>query len=111
MKKSIVDSLLLEYYGGLLTEKQQQIMSIYVDYDVSLSEIASEMGMTRQAVYDAVKKSEAQLKQFEDALGCVNKYLNDRLIIEECIAEIDKLQHNLNTQKLQNLKEKLKKLL
>lgn len=61
-------SQLLAIYGKLLTDKQRDVLSVYCDCDCTLSEIASEQGISRQAVRDTIVKSEATLLEFENAL-------------------------------------------
>lgn len=55
-------------YGGLLTEKQFQCLSFYFDDDLSLSEIADELGVSRQAVHDLLKRVEQTLERYEAKL-------------------------------------------
>ena len=62
-------SELLQVYGEMLTEKQKDALTMYCDCDCSLSEIASEVGISRQGVRDAIVKGEATLSKLEDALG------------------------------------------
>lgn len=62
-------SELLDRYGALLSEKQYRILDGYYNNDLSLSEIAENEGITRQGVGDFVKRSEAQLLEFEEKLG------------------------------------------
>ena len=51
-------SLLYDFYGGLLTEKQRQVMELYHEENLSLAEIAEEFGISRQGVHDTLKKAE-----------------------------------------------------
>ena len=51
-------SLLYDFYGQLLTEKKRQVIELYHEEDMSLSEIASELGITRAAVHDSLKSAE-----------------------------------------------------
>ena len=74
LEKSLEISRLNDFYGKLLTKKQQDIMIEYYYNNMSLSEIAENFNVTRQAVLDSLKKSEKQLKNFEDTLGLVSKY-------------------------------------
>lgn len=74
---------LKDVYGPLLTEKQQAIISLYYEDDLSLSEIAEEMNVSRQAVYDLVKRAEQQLWQYETKLGLVEKIQHTRRRLEE----------------------------
>lgn len=68
-------SLHLDFYGGLLTEKQKQVMSYYFEEDMSLGEISEELNTSRQAVYDLIKRSEKILKKYEMELGLINRFL------------------------------------
>ncbi|MEN6626902.1 MAG: YlxM family DNA-binding protein [Candidatus Sumerlaeia bacterium] len=65
-------SLLLDVYGGLLTEKQRSFMQRYFEQDMSFGEIAREQGVSRQAIFDAVKHGEESLEKFERALKLVD---------------------------------------
>ena len=69
MAANIYVSVLLDRYGALLSENQQRILDGYYNNDLSLSEIAENQGITRQGVSDFVKRSEAQLFEFEEKLG------------------------------------------
>ena len=64
---------LYDAYSPLLSERQNEIMSLYYNEDESLSEIAENTGITRQGVRDHIKKAEAQLTSFESALGLAQK--------------------------------------
>ena len=67
--EKIRTSDLLSLYEGLLSEKQAQILRLYNDEDLGFSEIAEELGITRQAVYDATRQGKAALEKFEKHLG------------------------------------------
>ncbi len=64
-------SLLLDYYGGLLTEKQKTYFDLYYNQDFSLGEIAQQEGISRQGVHDAISRTEDILQSMEDVAGCV----------------------------------------
>jgi predicted DNA-binding protein YlxM (UPF0122 family) len=66
--------LLLDFYGPLLTEKQQRVMSLYYENDLSLTEIAEQLDITRQAIYDILKRSVSQLEDYEKRLNLVDKF-------------------------------------
>lgn len=68
-------SLLLEFYGSLLTPRQREILTYSVDDDLTLSEISELTGITRQGVRDAIGKAEAQLALYEEKLGMYKGYL------------------------------------
>ena len=64
-------TLLYDYYGELLTEKQRTCFDLYYNQDYSLSEIAEDLGVTRQGVHDALARAEALLQEFETKTGCI----------------------------------------
>ena len=69
MPKNLEYGLLLDVYGGLLTEKQLEMMQLYYDEDLSLSEIGEQYGISRQGVHDSLKRSEQALDDLEERLG------------------------------------------
>lgn len=64
-------SLLNDFYGSLLTAKQQEVLRLYHEENLSLSEIAEEFGISRQGVHDTLKNAEHALTEYEDKLGLV----------------------------------------
>ena len=67
-------SMLYDFYGALLSESQHEVMTMYHEDNLSLSEIADELGMTRQAVHYTLKKAEAKLEEYDNKLGLVDTY-------------------------------------
>ena len=75
--------ILLDVYGALLTERQYELLDLYYNEDLSLSEIAENTGLSRQGVRDAVKKAESELSGFEEKLRFAEKKEEtDRLLAE-----------------------------
>ena len=70
-------ALLFDTYGGMLTDKQRECFDMRYNQDLSLGEIAEMMGVSRQAVNDNLKKTEALLRRMEENIGCVKR---DRVI-------------------------------
>lgn len=68
-------SLLYDFYGALLTEKQRKVMEMYHEENLTLQEIAEESGITRQAVHNTLKFAEDALNEYEEKLGLVNEFL------------------------------------
>ncbi|MDE7293531.1 MAG: DNA-binding protein [Oscillospiraceae bacterium] len=68
MEKNLHIALLLDYYGGLLTPKQRDLVDLYYNEDLSLGEIAEQENITRQAVRDSIKRGEQALTEFENTL-------------------------------------------
>ncbi len=67
-------SLLFDFYGAMLTDRQQEIFDLYYNEDLSLSEISEQMQISRQAVRDAVTRSKNLMLGFEQRLGLVHRF-------------------------------------
>lgn len=67
-------SLLLDFYGELLSERKQSVLALYYNEDFSLAEIADEIGISRQGARDLIKKAEEELRHFEETLGLVGRF-------------------------------------
>lgn len=65
--------LLFDYYGDLLTQRQKLCFDMHYNQDLSLGEIAQELSISRQAVYDNLSRTEALLKNMEEKTGCVSR--------------------------------------
>ena len=66
-------TLLLDYYGGMLTDKQRDCFDMRYNQDLSLGEIAETLGVSRQAVNDNLTRTEALLRRMEENIGCVKR--------------------------------------
>lgn len=73
MKDVVRTAVLMDLYENLLTERQRNILNLYINEDYSLFEISELTGVTRQATHDTIKKSIKQLEKFEDALGIIKR--------------------------------------
>ena len=91
VEKNVEISLLFDFYGQLLKEQQQQAVSLYYNDDLSLSEIASELNITRQGVRDCIKRSEVQLYRYEEKLGLFKRFKET----EEGLFNIEKCAEKL----------------
>ncbi len=67
-------SMLFDFYGELLTDKQKELFDLYYNEDLSLSEIAEHAEISRQGVRDAIMRAEAILRDTETKVGLVKKY-------------------------------------
>ena len=101
MEKSIKVSMLLEIYGKMLTEKQADTVDLYYNQNLSLSEIAEELNITRQGVRKNLVYAEDKLFDFEEKLCFLKQKLEQNEVINEVISKI----------KDDVLKDKLSKLL
>ena len=101
MGKNLDITLLLDFYGDMLTDKQRSFISYYYNDDLSLSEIALNEGITRQGVRDAIKRAETQLIGMEERLGLVARFdnmkngLNEIMLYSEQIAQFNRT-HSLS---------------
>ena len=106
MEKIVEQGLLFDYYGCLLTKRQQEIYEDAVTNDLSLSELAEAYGISRQGIHDQIHRCDKILKEYEEKLGCIEK---DRKIRKAVLAlkeasekqdadEIQKLVNEILTQ-------------
>lgn len=86
MKEAFQMSMLLDYYGSLLTEKQRLYFDLYYNQDLSLSEIAEAEGISRQGVHDTITRTEAILQTMERTTGCVARQERLRAVTKELTA-------------------------
>ena len=114
MEKNIKISILLDIYGKLLTEKQYKLLDDYYNNDLSLSEIAENENITRQAVRDNLKKGENNLFEFEDKLEIMKKTIEQEKKIESILSEISKIEKDSTDKEvsiiLRNVIEKVSSL-
>lgn len=92
MDRNIKISILCQIYGKLLTEKQYQVLDDYYNNDLSLSEIAENLNITRQAVRDNIKKGENKLFEYEEKLNVMKKTMEQEEKIAIVLSEIAKIQ-------------------
>lgn len=101
-------SLLYDFYGQLLTKRQQEVMELYHDENLSLSEIAQEFSISRQGVHDTLKNAEKLLQSYEEKLGLVEKFQRSRDAIQAIDKVIDQIVAESRdarlTGRLQNIK-------
>ena len=112
MEEKIKMSILCGIYGNLLTDKQYQILDDYYNNDLSLSEIAENNEITRQAVNDMINKGKAKLVEYEEKLHFMDKVLNQEKITHEIIEELEETKNKeLTEAKISKISKKLKTLI
>mgnify|MGYP001164635277 CR=1 FL=1 len=84
-------SLLYDFYSQLLSCRQRDVIRLYHGENLSLSEIAQEFGISRQAVHDTLKKGEKALDAYEEKLGLVERFLRSSKALRQIENDIDKL--------------------
>jgi hypothetical protein len=117
MLKIVELSLLYDFFGQLLTEKQQRVFELYYDDDLSLGEIAENLNITRQAVYDNLRRAEKLLYNYEKKLKLVDKFLNQqekiikiKINILECKNKVEMIQNKELLKMIENIENILNEL-
>lgn len=110
MSKDLTISVLMDFYGDLLTEKQRDTLDLYYNKDYSLAEIAEDLDISRQGVRDFIKRGEKQLYEFENTLKLAERFD----VITKQVQAIEILLNEMNSvnavTKKVNIMEKLEKI-
>lgn len=85
IEKTIELGLLFDFYGNLLSKRQYSIIELFYIHDLSLTEIGEEVDITRQGVYDTLKRGEEKLYHYEEVLGLVKKFKKREEHIQEIL--------------------------
>ena len=109
MNKKVEISMLCDIYGKLLTEKQFEFINDYYNNDLSLSEIAENNDITRQAVRDNIKKGERKLFEYEEKLLFMKKTITQEQKIQVILSELTKIQADSSDRKIANILDSIKK--
>ena len=83
--------LLLDFYGELLTEKQRECCDLHYNEDLSLGEIAVQLGISRQAVWDNIRRGESSLEEIESKTGLIRRFSANREKLDALSEIFDKL--------------------
>ncbi len=110
MSKDLSISMLMDFYGQLLTEKQRVTLDLYYNQDYSLSEIAEYADITRQGVHDSIKRGEKQLADFENTLGLAERFSDICADFEKMEILIKDIKQRTNDENISDDIEKLEQL-
>ncbi len=91
-------TLLFDYYGDLLTERQRMCFDLRHNQDLSLAEIAEELNVSRQGVHDNLSRAEALLRNMEEKTGCVRRDMQCRKAVGVIMEAAQKLAENDDSQ-------------
>ena len=108
MEDKVKISILLEIYSNLLTDKQKSLLEDYYNNDLSLSEIAENNEITRQAVRDILKKGEKKLFEYEEKLGIMKKNSIQEEQIAMILSEIAKINSKDSDKEIARVLEDVK---
>lgn len=94
MERLVRTGLLYDFYGGLLTEKQQRVMELYFLENWSLAEIAANEGVSRQAVHDLLQRSEKTIEGFEAKLGLLERFSKQQALLTGIRDQLQQILNN-----------------
>ena len=85
-------SMLLDFYGELLTDKQRECFDLHYNEDLSLSEIAEQLGISRQGVWDNIRRAESVLEDVENKTGLLRRFEENRAELEKLLKKLECLR-------------------
>jgi len=109
-------SILFDFYGNLLGDRQKDIFALYHEDNLSLSEISKDLGISRQAVHEALKKAETSLKETEKKLALVQRHEEFTYALRSAESDEQKLREDISSVGLdkkdsERMKRKLRKMM
>ena len=90
LRKKVDLAFLSAFYGGLLTEKQRRVLSLHCEEDLSLGEIAAEVGISRQAVHETISRAAVRLNEMESSLGVAARFRRMESGLEDALDSLKK---------------------
>ena len=103
MEPRVELTYLLDFYGALLTDARREALRLYLEEDLSLAEIAEQMGVSRQAVLDSVKRSREKLEEYEEKLGAVKRHRAITSEAERSLEALDRSDAGAVRRSLENI--------
>ena len=105
LNKKVDLAFLSAFYGGMLTAKQRRILSLHCEEDLSLGEIADEVGISRQAVHETLSRAASRLSEMESVLGVAERFRRMESGLEETLAALRRGEYSRAEQLLGELLE------
>ena len=99
-KERVAQSMLFDFYGDLLTEKQRECCNLYYNEDLSLSEIAEQRGISRQGVWDNIRHAEDSMRGIEEKIGLIRRFEDTRAGLQEVRQMLKDLRPSDGTAKI-----------
>ena len=91
MNNTLQMTMLFDFYGDILTDKQRKYFDLYYNDDLSLAEIAKKVGISRPGVHDIIKRAKKVLMKIEQKTGIIQKWLETRAVLEASYPNINDL--------------------
>ncbi len=110
MEKTLRMNLLYDFYSPLLTERQRDVFRMYFQEDLSLGEIGEQLAVSRQAIYDLLKRAEAIMEDFEAKLHLVTRHEQRRQLYAEILSCLESMHSTGNCcgERIAEIKEKIR---
>ncbi len=99
MDKTLRMSLLFDFYGALLTDKQRDVFEMYFHEDLSLQEIGEQSSISRQAVHHMLKRTASILETFERKLALLEKHNKEQEVLTKVVRALESLKTRLPEKK------------
>lgn len=94
----LMQSLLLDFYGETLTDKQRECYDLHYNEDLSLAEIAEQLGISRQGVWDNIRRAEAALAGLEEKTGLIARFTEIERTLTGVLADLEAIRDNSSGQ-------------
>ncbi|WP_241080282.1 YlxM family DNA-binding protein [Natranaerofaba carboxydovora] len=107
LEKTNKINLLFDFYGPLLTDKQEKAIRLYYIEDYSLGEIADNLNISRQGVFDSLKRGEEALDRYEEKLGLYKKFAEQREVLLDLRRILEKPINQISREKCLKLLDRL----
>ena len=111
IQKKIETGWLLAFYGPMLTQRQQELLHLSCEEDMSLAEIAQQEGVSRQGVHDILHRATQQLYELEEKLGVLKRFRRMQSGLEDILACLNGVQEAAGQAQLASAKQKIAELL
>ena len=92
MDEAVFRTMLFDFFGELLTDKQREYFDLHYNEDLSLAEIAAAEGISRQGVWDIIRRAEETLRRYEARTGLVERFARERAILDRLEGKLSRLE-------------------
>lgn len=111
IQKKIETGWLLDFYGPLLTERQQELLRLSCEEDMSLAEIAQQEGVSRQGVHDILHRATQQLFQLEEKLGMLQRFRRMQVGLDGLLMFLNGVKGTASQEQVAAVRQKIADLL